>query len=261
MGSGPVAIVTGAGRGIGAATARRLVADGWRVALVDRAADDPALGYPLSTETELRAVADEVGGLACVADVRDQDGLDRAVAAAAEIFGGVDAAVAAAGCIAGGRPTWETTDDVWAAMVGVNLEGVWRLARAAVPALLARPHPRQGRFVAVSSAGGSHGLPQLGAYAAAKHGVAGLVRSMAAELGREGVTVNAVAPGSTRTAMLEASAALYGLAGPDAFAAHHVTGRLVEPGEVAALVAWLCSPAAAAVTGAVLAVDAGMTAT
>ncbi|MEO5680980.1 MAG: mycofactocin-coupled SDR family oxidoreductase [Acidimicrobiales bacterium] len=257
---GPVAIITGAGRGIGAATARRLAADGWRLVLVDRGEDDPALAYPLAGAAELRAVAAEVGGVACLADVRDQAGLDAAVATAVGRFGGLDAALAVAGGIAGGAKAWETPDEVWAAMVGINLEGVWRLARAAVPALLARPTPRHGRFVAVSSAGGSRGLPLLAAYAAAKHGVAGLVRSMAAELGPEGVTVNAVAPGSTATAMLDASAAVYGLEGPAAFADQHLTGRLVLPEEVAEMVAWLCGPAASAVTGAVLAVDAGMTA-
>jgi SDR family mycofactocin-dependent oxidoreductase len=256
---GPVGVVTGAGRGIGAATARRLAADGWRLVLVDRCMDDPALAYALASEDELRTVAEEVGGVASVGDVRDQASLDAAVATAVDAFGGLDAAVAAAGCIAGGQPAWETSDETWAAMVGVNLEGVWRLARAAVPAILARPAPRRGRFVAISSAGGQLGLPKLAAYVAAKHGVEGLVRSMAAELGPQGITVNAVAPGATATAMLEASAALYGLADTSSFAGHHLTGRLVEPVDVAELVAWLCSPAASAVTGAVLAIDAGMT--
>ena len=104
-------------------------------------------------------------------------------------------------------------------MMTINLEGVWRLANAAVPAMLERPRPRQGRFVAVASAGGTRGLPLLSAYSAAKHGVIGFVRSLAAELGPEGITANAVAPGSTTTAMLDASAAVYGI-DPQDFAAH-----------------------------------------
>jgi NAD(P)-dependent dehydrogenase (short-subunit alcohol dehydrogenase family) len=145
-------------------------------------------------------------------------------------------------------------------MVGINLEGVWRLARAAVPALLARTAPRRGRFVAVSSSGGTLGLPRLAAYAAAKHGVEGLVRSLAAELGDLGVTANAVAPGSTVGAMVDASAAVYGLVDSAELAQHHFQHRLIAPEEVAATIRWLCSPASSAVTGAVLPVDAGMTA-
>jgi SDR family mycofactocin-dependent oxidoreductase len=195
-----------------------------------------------------------------VADVRDQQALDSAVALAVDRFGELDAAVAVAGCIAGGEPAWTTSDETWDTMVRVNLEGTWRLARAAVPALLDRPEPRRGRFVAVSSAGGMVGLPLLAAYTAAKHGVVGLVRSLAAELGPHGITANAVAPGSTSTAMLDASATLYDLIGTSEFASHHLLRRLLDPAEVAALVRWLCSEAATGVTGAVLPVDAGMTA-
>lgn len=260
----PVAVVTGAGRGIGAAAAEALAAVGWRLVLVDRGADDPALAYPLATAAQLEAVAERCGGperaVPVLADVRDQAGLDSAVAVAVERFGGLDAAVAAAGAVVGGPTAWETSDDEWSTMVGVNAEGVWRLARAAVPALLAQPEPRRGRFVAIASTGALVGLPQLSAYAAAKHAVVGLVRSLAVELGPHGVTANAVAPGSTRTAMLDASAAVYDLAHPDDFAAHHALGRLLDPAEVAAAIAWLCSPASSGVTGAVLPVDAGMTA-
>jgi SDR family mycofactocin-dependent oxidoreductase len=259
-----VAVVTGSARGIGAAVARGLAGAGWRLALVDRCADDPAVVYPLSRPEDLAAVAESCGGeervLAVQADVRDQAALDAAVAAAVQRFGGLDAAVAAAGCITGGATAWETSDEAWSTVIGVNLEGAWRLARAAIPAMLARPEPRRGRFVAISSAGGALGLPRLAAYTAAKHGVNGLVRSLAAELGPSGITVNAVAPGSTATAMLEASAAVYDLDETSEFAAHHLLGRLLAPEEVAALVVWLCGPESGAVTGAVLAADGGMTA-
>jgi SDR family mycofactocin-dependent oxidoreductase len=256
----PVAVITGAARGIGAATALRLARAGWSLVLVDRCADDDALAYPLATQAELDTIAAATGGLAVVADVRDQPALDAAVALAVERFGGVDAALAVAGCITGGQPAWETDGPAWSVMMDVNAGGVWRLARAAVPAMLARPAPRQGRFVAVSSASGTLGMPLLAAYSAAKHAVIGLVRSMAAELGPEGITVNAVAPGSTATMMLEASAGVYGLTTSEAFAAHHQLARLVQPDEVAAFIEWLCGPESAAITGAVLPVDAGMTA-
>jgi SDR family mycofactocin-dependent oxidoreductase len=258
-----VAIVTGAARGIGAATAVRLARAGWRLVLVDRCKDDPNLDYSLATEADLRATCDDCGGdasaIPVVADVRDQVALDAAVGTAVERFGGLDAAVAVAGAIAGGDSTWTTSDGVWSTMLQINLEGVWRLATAAVPALLARPRPRDGRFVAVASAAGMQGLPQLAAYTASKHGVIGLVRSLAAELGPEGVTANAVAPGSTATAMLDASAAVYGLDDVQEFAKQQRLERLIAPDEVAAMVAWLCGPESSAITGAVLPVDARMT--
>ena len=145
-------------------------------------------------------------------------------------------------------------------MLSINLEGTWRLARAAVPALLLRTEPRQGRFVAVTSAGGSIGLYLMSAYTAAKHGVVGLVRSLATELAPHGITANAVAPGSTEGAVLDASAAVYGLADVTDFTAHHMLPRLLTPSEPAALIAWLCGPQSSGMTGAVLPVDAGMTA-
>ncbi len=228
--------------------------------LVDACADDPAIPMAMATRADLeraRAACGN-GALAAVADVRDQSGLDAAVGLAVERFGRLDAAVAAAGAIAGGPPAWEADDATWEALLGTNLTGVWRLARAAVPALLASPLP--GRFVAVASAAGLRGLPRLAAYSAAKHGVVGLVRALAAEMGPHGATANAVAPGSTDTAMLSASATIYDLPDRAAFAEHHRIPRLLRPEEVAAAIAWLCGPDTAGVTGTVLPVDAGMTA-
>ncbi|HVA43343.1 MAG TPA: mycofactocin-coupled SDR family oxidoreductase [Acidimicrobiales bacterium] len=254
------AVVTGAARGIGAAVARGLAADGWKLVLVDACRDEPGLPYPLAAHDELDQVATDCDALAVVGDVRSQADLNEAVELARSSFGGLDAAVAAAGLIAGGRSGWETPDATWDMLIDVNLAGVWKLARAAVPAMLERPEPRTGRFVALSSVAGLTGMPLLAAYSASKHGVIGLVRSMAAELGPTGVTANVVAPGSTATAMLQASADIYGLAHQDEFSVHHPMGRLLNPDEVAAVVRWLLSPASSALTGAVLPADAGMSA-
>ncbi|MGZ4730216.1 MAG: mycofactocin-coupled SDR family oxidoreductase [Acidimicrobiales bacterium] len=262
-GDSRVAVITGGARGIGAATGLRLARQGWKVALIDAADGSETLGYGLATAADLErsVVACGEAAIGLMADVRDQDALDRAVTEAAERLGGVDAAVAAAGAIAGGPDTWHTSDAIWDAMIGINLTGVFHLARSVVPHLLDRPEPRSGRFVAVASAASVDGLPRLSAYTAAKAGVAGLVRALAAELGPLGITANAVAPGSTRTAMIDASAAVYDLGSPDEFVVHQPIGRLLEADEIAAAIAWLCSHDASAITGAVVPVDGGMTAT
>ena len=263
-----VALVTGAARGIGAATVAALLGAGWAVVASDACADDPALPYPLGTRKQLDEVG-AAGGPMCVtivADVRDQTQLDAAVQLAVERFGRLDAAIAVAGVLAGGVEAWSTTEDHWSVQLDVNLTGVWRLARAAVPALLDdatrtsdAPHHRS--FVAISSTAGTRGLPMLAAYSASKHGVIGLVTSMAAELGPHAITANVICPGSTRTPILAASAEVYGLADPEEFSRHHLLPRLLEPHEVAASVAFLCGDGGDAITGAVLPVDAGMGAT
>lgn len=256
-----VALVTGAARGIGAATARRLAADGLAVVAVDICASDPSLDYDLGTRDELDAVVADCGpdAVAAVADVRDDEALAAAVSLAVERFGGLDVAVAAAGVMAGGQVAWKLDDSAWAANIDINLSGVWRTAKATVPAMLRRPRPRSGRFVAVASAAGMGGHPSIAAYCAAKHGVIGLVRSLAAELGPTGVTANSVCPGSTRSGILEASRRLYGLADLDAFAEHHAIPRILEPEEIAAGISWLCGEAQSGVTGIALPIDAGMT--
>ena len=255
-----VALVTGAARGIGAATVAALAADGWRVVAADRCADDPALPYALGTRAELdRVVASAAGrAVAVEADVRDPEALAAAVRLAEERWGGLDAAVAAAGVIAGGAPAWRVPAGQERAVLDVDLGGVLNLARVAVPALLRRPEPRRGRFLAVASAAATRGLPMLAAYCAAKAGVAGFVRALAAELGGTGVTANAVSPGSTETPMLDESARLYALPAAGAFAAQQPLGRLVSPAEVAAVLAFLAGDGASAMTGAVVPVDGGL---
>jgi SDR family mycofactocin-dependent oxidoreductase len=255
-----VALVTGAARGIGAATVRALAAEGWSVLAVDRCADDPALPYHLGTRADLDAVAAAAAGSPGEVHgfVRDRTAMTAAVTEAEQRWGGLDAALAVAGVIAGGVPLWEMPPGQEEAVVSTDLGGVLVLARAAIPALLRRPEPRHGRFLAVASAAATRGLPMLAAYCAAKAGVAGLIRGLAAELGGTGVTANAVSPGSTDTPILAESARLYGLPGAASFAAQQPLDRLLAPEEVAAALAWLAGDGSSGMTGAVVPVDGGL---
>lgn len=261
----PVALVTGAARGIGAATAARLASSGYEVALVDVPAEPPGRIAPIpgpyrpadGTDLDLAAASCHGRGHAWAADVRDGEAIDAVVHAVVERFGRLDAVVAAAGAVAGGEPLWETDDEIWRSMIDINLTGVFNLARAAVPVLCRAPTPRHGRFVAVASAAAHHGLPRLAAYSAAKHGVAGLVRALAAELEDTGITANAVAPGSTATAMLDASAEIYGIADREVFAHQARIGRLIDADEIAATIHWLCTDSPGALSGAIIDVDGG----
>jgi SDR family mycofactocin-dependent oxidoreductase len=257
----PVAIVTGAARGIGAATVDRLVAGGWSVVAVDVCADDPALDYPLSTPADLGALAARHGDVVhtMAGDVRSRADLQAAVDEAVRRFGGLTAAVAVAGVVSGGPPLWETEDAQWDVQFDVNVNGVRQLARAAVPVLLDAAAPREGRVVAVASAAGLLGLRRLSGYSASKHAVIGLIKSLAADLAGTGVTANAVCPGSTRGPILDASAAVYGLSSAEEFAAQQLVERLLVPDEPAALIAWLCGAESSGVTGAALPVDGGLT--
>ena len=255
-----VALVTGAARGIGAATVATLAEAGWRVLAVDCVTDDPDLPYALGTPAELAQVAADAGPNVATfqADVRDVDALTRAVAAAEDRWGHLDAALAVAGVIAGGVPAWEVPPGTEQAVIDIDLGGVINLARVAVPALLRRPAPRRGRFLAVASAAATRGLPMLAAYCAAKAGVAGFIRALGTELRDSGVTANAVSPGSTATPILDESARLYGLPSAGSFAAQQPLGRLLDPAEVAAVLAFLAGDGASAMTGAVIPVDGGL---
>lgn len=258
--SSRVVLVTGAARGIGAATVRRLTATGHRVLAVDGCAGEAGSPYPLATRAELDAVIGDCPDgsvLAHVADVRDRDEMGAAVERAVSTWGRLDAVVAAAAVVAGGRPLWETPDADLDLLWAVDFKGVWNTAAVAVPALLAGPEPAGGRFVAIASAAGDHGLHHLAAYNAVKHAVVGLVKGLAADLVGTGVTACAVSPGSTRTPMLEATAALYGLDDVEAFSQNQLLRRILEPDEVAATVAFCCSAEAAVLNGSVVHADGG----
>ena len=259
-----VALVTGAARGIGAATVGVLCARGYRVVAVDSCASDgpdrPAgVDYPLATLEDLERVGLEYPGavLIQVADVRDRDAMAAAARLALDTFGRLDAVVAAAAVIAGGARLWETSDEQLQSLWDVDVRGVWNTAAACVPQMLTSSDPGGGRFVAVASAASTRGLLHLAGYGAAKHAVVGLVRGLAADLVGTGVTAVAVAPGSTRTDMLRATAHLYDLDDVEEFASSQLLHRLMDPVEIAATIAFCCSVDGAALNGSVVSADGG----
>jgi meso-butanediol dehydrogenase / (S,S)-butanediol dehydrogenase / diacetyl reductase len=249
----PVAVITGAGTGIGAAVARRLAADGAAVVLAGR------------RPGPLREVAAGLGSraLAVPADAASADDMTRVAEAATSQFGPVSVLVANAGG-AGAGTAADVTDGAWAEAVRVNLTSCLVAARACLPGLIAR----RGSVVVISSIAGLAASPESVGYVTAKHGMIGLARSMARDFGPQGVRVNTVCPGWVRTPMadeeMDQLAALRGLASRQAAyalaTAQVPLRRPADPGEVAAVVAFLAGPQASAVSGAVLTVDCGATA-
>ena len=256
-----VALVTGAARGIGAATVVELCRQGYAVTALDSCAGanvPPGVGYPMAESEDLgelaRGFPDQV--LAIEVDVRDRQALDSAVSKTLARFGRLDAVVAAAGVMVGGQRQWETPDEHLRTLIDINVLGVWNTAAATIPTMLAGDAPDRCRFVAIASAAGERGLFNLCGYSASKHAVIGIVRGLAADLVGTGVTVVAIAPGSTRTLMLEATADLYDTT-PLEMASHQAIRRLIEPEEIATLTALCCSPASAALNGSVVQADGG----
>jgi len=239
-----VAVVTGAGRGIGRATARALAADGWRVIGID-GPTHTSLPYPL---TDATALADDEVHLVA-ADVRDP----AALAAALAPYRPVEVAVAAAGVIAGAPSSLALPESQAREVMDVNFWGLAHLASCVMEDL----RMTRGCFIGVTSAGGTRGLPRLAHYCASKHAATGFLAALAREEGPFGVRVLAVAPGSTRTAMLEESARIYGLASPEEFAAHHLDGVLNDPDDVARVIAFLAREDAQAINAAIIPVDRG----
>lgn len=241
--AGQAVIVTGAGRGIGAAIARAFAAEDAAVALVDLA----AIGGAETEADGIRALGGRA--VAIEADVSRFDAAERAVASAVEALGRVDALVCNAGIVRD-RVSWKMSEAEWDDVLTVNLKGTFACCRAVAPRLRAQG---SGHIVMVGSINGLRGKFGQSNYAASKAGMVGLTRTLAHELGPSGVTVNCVAPGMVRTAMTAALPA-------DRIAAAEaetVLGHIAEPEDVANAVVFLCSSLARHITGEVLRVDGG----
>ena len=248
---GRVALVTGGGSGIGAATARRFAAEGAKVVVTGRRPEP------------LERVARETRGIACAGDASDPDAVRRAVATAVESFGGLDVVIANAG--GAGTPAVADTDDAgWQRALDSNLTSAFLTARESLPALLRRG---KGSIVVVASESALVAAPEGAGYTTAKTALLGLTRSLAVDYGRQGIRVNAICPGWVRTPMADAEidklAARRDLSRGEAYALAAEPlplNRPGLPGEIAACCLFLASDESSFVTGSILVADGGATA-
>jgi NAD(P)-dependent dehydrogenase (short-subunit alcohol dehydrogenase family) len=249
---GKHAVVTGGGRGIGAAVARMLVSHGARVTITGRAADPPA-------ET-IHALKQCGEAEYAMADVTDADAVKRAFENAIARSGPIAILVNNAGQGAS-APFLKTDANLWRRLMAVNLDGTYHCTRVALPSMLAAGW---GRIVNIASIAGLRGYEYVSAYCASKHAVVGLTRSLAMEFVTKGVTVNAVCPGYTETDMVTNAVANIraktGRTADEAMAdllARNPQKRLIQPAEVANAVAWLCLPGSEAITGQAIVIAGG----
>lgn len=240
--SGKRVLITGGGTGVGADLARGFAAEGASVVICGR------------REAPLRAVAEPLGARFVTADVTREDDIARAFAEA----GPCDIVIANAGA-AESAPMGRVTLDQWNAMLAVNLTGVFLTFRAGLAQL-----PGWGRLIAVASTAGLKGYAYVAPYAAAKHGTVGLVRSLALEVAKRPVTVNAICPGFLDTEMTDRSVATIvaktGKSAEEAraaLAAANPQKRLIQPAEVTASALWLCAPGSEGVNGQAIAIAGG----
>jgi (+)-trans-carveol dehydrogenase len=268
---GKVAFITGAARGQGRAHAVRLAQEGADIIAVDICKQIDSVRIPLSTPQDLAETANLVKGLnrriyTAEVDVRDYDALKAAVDAGVEQMGRLDIIVANAGIGNGGETLDKTSDGDWTDMIDVNLAGVWKTVKAGVPHIL--QGGRGGSIILTSSVGGLKAYPHTGHYVAAKHGVVGLMRTFAVELGQHNIRVNSVHPTNVNTPLFmnEPTMKLFRPdlknPGPEDM---KVVGQLmhtlpigwVEPEDIANAVLFLSSDEARYITGVTLPVDGG----
>jgi (+)-trans-carveol dehydrogenase len=268
---GKVAFITGAARGQGRAHAVRLAEEGADIIAIDICKQIDSVQIPLSTPEDLAETADLVKGLdrriyTAEVDTRDFDALKAAVDAGVEQLGRLDIIVANAGIGNGGATLDKTSEGDWTDMIDVNLGGVWKTVKAGVPHILAGG--RGGSIILTSSVGGLKAYPHTGHYVAAKHGVVGLMRTFAVELGAQNIRVNSVHPTNVNTPLFMNDGTMRLFRpdlehpGPDDM---KVVGQLmhtlpigwVEPEDIANAVLFLASDEARYVTGVTLPIDGG----
>jgi len=266
-----VVLITGAARGQGRAHALAFAREGAHLVLCDTLRQYASVPYALSSPEELAQVAHEIKAMgqrviATHADVTDLDEMQQLVDTALAQVGPIDIAVANAGLYSFG-PTWELTEQQWDETLAVALKGVWITCKVVIPHMIPR---RRGKIICIGSTGSFKGLPGLGHYVAAKHGVVGLVKSLAIELAPHNVNVNAVCPTTVDTNMINNQAFYeYFVGGPLPYANRdYVIDRMNEmnlfadrgmlaPEDISAAVLWLASEEARHITGYALPVDAG----
>ena len=244
---GKVALITGAGSGIGRATAKIFAREGARLVLADVVEDGGKQTLAMVADTGKDAIFVKT-------DVSKQEDVDALIAKAVEAYGRIDCAFNNAGIEGKNGLTHECERDNWDRVIAINLTGVWLCMKAEIAQMLKQG--KGGAVVNTSSGAGLAGVRGMPAYVAAKHGVAGLTRAAAIEYGKHNIRVNAVCPGPIRTPMMDR---LLGKR-PDAearFARGGPLRRLGEPSEIGETVAWLCSDHASYVTGLPMPVDGG----
>lgn len=268
--AGKVAFITGAARGQGRSHAVRLAAEGADIIAIDACTDVGSVSYAQATEQDLEETArlvTEQGRrvVARKADVRDLDGLQAAFDAGVAELGPVHTVVANAG-IASFAPTWELTSQHWQDMIDINLTGVFHTAKVAIPGMIARG--AGGCLLFTSSIGGFKGMHNIGHYVAAKHGIVGLMRTLANELGPHGIRANTIHPTSVDTPMIrnDETRGLFVSEGVEPTRENAMPGQQslnampvawAEVGDISNAVAFLASDEARYVTGATFPVDAG----
>jgi len=249
--AGRHALITGGGTGIGAAAARQLSAAGAKVTVTGRRREP------------LEAIAGEVGGAIAQCDVTDRAAIDRAFAEARAANGPIELLIVNAG-IAESAPFHKMTRDSWDRIIATNLTAAFDCAQAAIQDLLASDN---GRLVFVASVASIRGVPYAAHYAASKHGLLGLMRSLAAEYAKSNLTVNAVCPGYVDTPMTDLSVArvseITGRSEEQARGAitnMNASGRLVHPDGIGTMILTLCLPQSRDINGAAVTIDGGTSA-